>query len=236
MRIHYLQHVDFESPVHIHDWAEKRGHDFVGHHVYRCDPLPALDEFDMLVVMGGPMGVHDEDKHAFLKEEKQFIRDATQNGKRVLGICLGHQLIADALGGTVGQSPEPETGFGDVFFPENVSDSKVFGFLAGKTVKTFQLHGDAVLTLPPGAKMTATNAACPNQAFELHDGKTVGLQFHLELTGARLEDVFKCVPHDFQKKGKYVDSVEKVRGDVPKFTSDAHRVLERLLDNVVALA
>lgn len=235
MRIHFIQHVNFESPTHIQTWAQKRGYPFIGHHVYRGDSFPKLDDFDMLVVMGGPMGVHDEDKFSWLKQEKQLIRDAVRKGKLVLGICLGHQLLADALGGKVGKSPEPETGFFDVAFLSEIKDSPVFGFLAGETVKTCQIHGDAVLILPKGARQTATNAACPIQAFEMHGGRVVGLQFHLELTAERLEDVFACVPQDFQKKGKYVDSVEKVRADVAKYTPNTHAVLEKIMDNLVML-
>ncbi|MBI4360843.1 type 1 glutamine amidotransferase [Candidatus Micrarchaeota archaeon] len=233
MNIHYLQHADYESPVHIHAWAENRGYPFIGHQVHQGDSLPELDDFDMLVVMGGPMGVHDEEQYPWLKQEKQLIREAVSNGKLVLGICLGHQLLADALGGTVGKSPQPETGFFDVTFLPGIQDSPVFGFLAGETVKACQIHGDAVLKMPQGARQIASNDACPVQAFELNGGKVVGLQFHLELTAERLEDVFLCAPNYFKKNEKYTHSIEKMRSEVPKYAPHAHEVLEQILDNMV---
>lgn len=98
MKIHYLQHVPFELPEHISVWAKEKGHEITGTLLYENYYLPELSEFDLLVILGGPMGVDDEDKHPWLVLEKHFIKEAIQHRKLVIGICLGAQLIAEILG------------------------------------------------------------------------------------------------------------------------------------------
>ncbi len=101
MRIHYLQHVPFEGPAAIAEWAQEHGHELVGTRLDRNEPLPALRDFDWLVVMGGPMGVGDRDRYPWMGPELELIREAIAAGRRVLGVCLGAQLIAAALGARV---------------------------------------------------------------------------------------------------------------------------------------
>src|SRR5262245_33196678 len=111
MRIHVLQHVRHEGPGHIQSWAKSRGH--VLGRTRQCDrePLPALDAFDWLVVMGGPMSVHDEAIHPWLPGEKRLIDEAIGARKRVLGVCLGAQLVAQVLGGRVTRATQKEIGW-----------------------------------------------------------------------------------------------------------------------------
>ena len=98
MRLHVLQHVDFEGPGHLSAWAERRGARLSSTRFFAGDPLPSLDAFDGLVVMGGPMGVFDHAEYPWLRREREFVRSAIDAGRTVVGICLGSQLIADALG------------------------------------------------------------------------------------------------------------------------------------------
>src|SRR5579875_2938644 len=111
MRIHYLQHVEFEGPAAIADWAARASHFFTGSHVYRGDALPALSDFDMLVSLGGPMSVNDEREHPWLREEKELVRRAIESGHAVLGICLGAQIMASALGARIYRAVEKEIGW-----------------------------------------------------------------------------------------------------------------------------
>src|SRR5260221_3791196 len=99
MKIGVLQHAAHEGPGEIAAWAEKRGHALAVHHLYRGDPVPGLDSFDFLVVMGGEMNIYQYRDWPWLKPERELIGAALGQGKRVAGICLGAQLIADALGG-----------------------------------------------------------------------------------------------------------------------------------------
>ena len=108
MRFHCLQHVPFESPGNIEVWAKQKEHTFSFTHLYHNKQLPALNDFDVLIIMGGPMSIYDENIYPWLKKEKEFIRAAIRQGKKMHGICLGSQLIADALDTPVYNNREKE--------------------------------------------------------------------------------------------------------------------------------
>ena len=111
MRIHIFQHVPFEGPGCITDWANTHHHNLTFTRWYEQSDQPDMAEVDFLIIMGGPMSVHDETVHPWLKVEKQCILQAIQAGKRVLGICLGAQLIATALGAKVYPNTQKEIGW-----------------------------------------------------------------------------------------------------------------------------
>lgn len=101
MRIHFIQHMPFEHPASVADWAAENNHATTYTKVFENTAFPSLNAFDMLVILGGIMGVYDEDKYAWMPAEKVFIRQAIKAKKKVLGICLGAQFIAEALGANV---------------------------------------------------------------------------------------------------------------------------------------
>jgi GMP synthase-like glutamine amidotransferase len=197
MRVHYLQHVPFEGPAAVQDWSESRGHVLTGTELFQeppteaapatpehLDAFPALDEIDLLVIMGGPMGVYDYARYPWLQTEKAFIQAAIGVEKAVLGICLGAQLIADVLGGPVTKNAHAEIGW----YPVELTDAGRAEPLFADFPDTFTAlhwHGDT-FAIPPGATHAASSAACANQAFSLDEGRVVGLQFHLEETPASL--------------------------------------------------
>ena len=111
MKIHILQHVPFEGPGSIEDWAITQGHTLTTTRFYAQEQFPPLERFDLLVILGGPMSVHDEHIYTWLKGEKWFIKQAIDAGKPMLGICLGAQLIAEALGEKVYQGEQKEIGW-----------------------------------------------------------------------------------------------------------------------------
>src|SRR5262245_29070247 len=108
MRLHYLQHVSFEGIGNIGDWARSHGHAVSGTRLYAAEAPPHPDSFDLLVVMGGPMNVDEEEKHPFLAAEKRFIEETLEAGRAVLGICLGSQLLASVLGARVVRNEHEE--------------------------------------------------------------------------------------------------------------------------------
>ena len=108
MRLQYLQHVPFETPGYCLEWVQNNQIKIKGTHLYQNDCLPELDTFDILIVMGGPMGVYDENKYPWLEQEKQFLMDVILSGKKILGICLGAQLLAHVLGAGVVKNEEKE--------------------------------------------------------------------------------------------------------------------------------
>ena len=102
MRIHYLQHVSFENPGSILEWAKANNGMVTSTQLYNDEALPDVKEFDWLVVMGGPMNIYEEEQYPWLKAEKALIKAAIEANKVVLGMCLGSQLIADIIGGSGG--------------------------------------------------------------------------------------------------------------------------------------
>jgi GMP synthase-like glutamine amidotransferase len=105
MRLHVIQHVPFEGPANIETWANERGHTVTRTRQYLDEPLPGHDEYDWLVIMGGPMSVHDTELYPWLDAEKEFARTSVDAGKTVLGVCLGAQLLACVLGAAVEPCP-----------------------------------------------------------------------------------------------------------------------------------
>lgn len=177
MRAHYLQHVPFEGLGSIEPWLHAAGYDISGTRLFESATFPEVGEFELLVVMGGPMSANDEDRHPWLSPEKRFIRSAVDSGRSVLGVCLGAQLIASAMGAGVYPNPVKEIGWFPVRGVSAVSTS-IFRF--PPALKVFHWHGET-FDLPRGAALIARSDVCEHQAFQL--GRSViGLQFHLETT------------------------------------------------------
>ena len=128
MKIHYLQHVPFEGLGSIESALKEGGHSISVTRLFSDDPLPDISAFDWLIVMGGPMGIKDEDEYSWLRTEKEFIKKTIQTGKVVLGICLGAQLIAEVLGARVYKNKYREIGWFDINFNPNLLE-KIFNFL-----------------------------------------------------------------------------------------------------------
>lgn len=184
MRAHYLQHVPFEGLGSIGPWLEANGYEVTCTRFFESADLPDVDAIDLLVIMGGPMSVNDEDTWPWLISEKRFVRECIDSGKPVLGICLGAQLIASALGARVFANPVKEIGW----FPVHsvgASAGNLFRFPDTETV--FHWHGET-FDLPPGAVRLAKSEACENQAFQI-GASVIGLQFHLETTLASATEI-----------------------------------------------
>lgn len=178
MRVHWLQHVPFEGLGSIEPWLAARGHDVTMSRLYAGDALPEPGEYDWLIVMGGPMNVDQEAEYPWLAEEKRCLAAALAAGKRVLGICLGAQLMARALGAAVTPG-SPEIGWFDVELTGAAAQSPLLGDFPARFI-AFHWHGDR-FEIPDGAIHAAASGHCGNQAF-VYGERAVGLQFHLETT------------------------------------------------------
>ena len=174
MKVHALEHQSYEGPGRIADWARARGHTLTRTALYAGEVPPPLASFDLLVVMGGSMNIYQHRDHPWLVGEKHFLAEVLAAGKPVLGICLGAQLLADALGGKVFQNAEKEIGW----WPVRVFDRRAPFAAFPETLTVMHWHGDT-FSLPPGARAVADSAGCAPQAF-VHGDRVVGLQFHLE--------------------------------------------------------
>ena len=186
MRLLLIQHDPLDGPGTLTDWASKRGHSLAICLICSGEPLPPLVDFDLLVSLGGPMGAYEEEKHPWLLAEKEYLRQAVTAGKRILGLCLGCQLLADALGGKAFRHTCKEFGWQPI--KPLAEGSAWFG--TGDSFQAFQWHGDTYLP-PPEALQLARNEAAEQQAFLLmgpSGNPVLGLQFHLEWTESMARD------------------------------------------------
>ncbi|HUR40063.1 MAG TPA: type 1 glutamine amidotransferase [Verrucomicrobiae bacterium] len=211
----------------IAPWLAVRGFRTTRTRLFDGDDLPASTDFDWLVVMGGPMNIYQHDRYPWLIHEKALIRDACVKNKRVLGICLGAQLLADVLGGRVNRNAHEEIGFFDLQLTEEGSKSHI---LSGMTspVPAFHWHEDTY-ALPPGCVSLLKSDACVNQAFT--DGSLrLGLQFHWEVTHA---DAMRWLDSDAPAPGGFVQSRDEMLR-LPERYAGNNRLMSRLLDNFIA--
>ena len=223
-RLHYLQHVPFEDPGIILPWANERGHTVTATKLFEEVALPLVDEFEFLVVMGGPMGVHDVDQYPWLNAEVDFIRQVVESGKPILGICLGAQLIAHALGADVKKNDQPEIGWWPVALTES---GRKHGWLPDR-LDVLHWHGDT-FDIPASAEHHAVSEACTNQAF-LYRGNVFGMQFHLEATEAGLRRLADHCRGDLVS-APFVASEEALFSDSAKFHA-ANQVMRSVLDQL----
>ncbi len=226
MRMHCVQHAAFEDMAGIGAWAKARGHSVHTTRIFAGEELPLQGSFDWLIVMGGPMGAGDEKAYPWLKEEKRFIRNAVAVGKIVLGVCLGAQLLSDALGGTVTKNPHKEIGWFPVKLTPEAARSPAFRSLPPEFT-AFQWHGDT-FSIPPGARKLASSEACDNQAFEI--GRAVGLQFHLESTEESIENLLAHCPGDLDG-GRFVQDTAHIRAGYDNIP-ETGRLLGLMLDRI----
>jgi GMP synthase-like glutamine amidotransferase len=207
IRFHFIQHVPFENPAAIADWVEANHYTSSYTYVYEDSSFPSIETFDCLVVMGGPMGVYDEVEFPWLKAEKEFIDQAVFCGKKVIGICLGAQLLANVLGAKVYKNKHKEIGWFPVRLTENGEFHPAFRHVPVQHT-VFQWHGDT-FDLPAEAVLLATSEACKNQAF-IYDNRVLALQYHLEVKKESVEALLSHCADDLTP-GAYVQVNEDIR-------------------------
>jgi GMP synthase-like glutamine amidotransferase len=220
-----MQHVPFEGLGHIGQWITGQGHQLTLTRLYANDPLPRTGAFDRLVIMGGPMNIYEHDRYPWLAGEKTLIRDAVAAGKSAVGICLGAQLLADALGSPVVAGREKEIGWLPITLTR---EGQSTGLLQGlpETVTVFHWHGDT-FDIPKGAVHLAESEGCRSQAF-LYDNRILGLQFHLESTPETVAGILAHCGHELVP-GPYIQSREEIAAAGPERYRQINALLEILL-------
>lgn len=224
MRVTIIQHVAFEEPSGLLPHLRE-----VNDVVLICrldlgDAVPDLDSFDWLIVLGGPMSVHDEERYRWLAPEKSLIRTAINAGKVVFGICLGSQLIADALGSRVYPNEHQEIGWFPIHRTVEAERCRL-GSAFPAITQAFHWHGET-FDLPPGAVLLASSLGCHNQAFAIGD-QVLGVQFHPEVTSVSLAAMIRGCGEE-TVRGPYIQSSAEFFAQSERF-----RLSQTLIGNII---
>jgi len=217
MRVLVFQHVAVEHPGILRDFLKADGIAWDPVELDEGQPIPDFRAYDALWVMGGPMDVWDVEDNPWLISEKRAIRQWVRDLKKpFLGICLGHQLLADAMGGTCGPQRPAEVGILDVSLTEDGKRDPVFGRQPA-TAKALQWHGVRVAQPPEDAVVLASSPACRVQAMRV-GACAWSAQYHVELEDSTIP-AWGCIP-------EYAAALEKVQGQ---------GALQRLMDEAKPL-
>ena len=209
MNIHYFQHVPFEGLGCMEDWVRRPNNKVTATRFYEDERMPFVELFDVLIVMGGPMSVHDEKQYPWLIQEKLLIQKAIERGKKVIGICLGAQLIAEVLGAKVYKNTYREIGWLPVTKTATAKKNHFFSDLPD-TMNVFHWHGET-FDIPKGATQLLSSEACANQAF-CYDDNVLALQFHMEMTNDAIKTITEFC-QDELIEGPYIHKEETFYSD-----------------------
>ena len=234
MRVLVLQHIACEHPGVFAEVMRERGVEHTPVELDERERLPDWREFDALLAMGGPMGAGDETDHPWLAAEKSLIREAVEAGRPFLGVCLGVQLLASALGAGVYEAERPEVGLLGVELTAEGRDDPLFAGLDDAFV-SLQWHADT-FDLPANAVRLASSPSVPNQAFRVGE-LAYGVQFHLEVTGEMARE-WSEVPAYSRSLG---ETLGEARGaafiaDVARREGELHPGARRLFANWLDVA
>lgn len=218
MRIHAIIHAPFEKLGVIENWISEKNHILSTTHSYNGEKLPDVSAFDFLLVMGGPQSLSELDQYPYIRDEIKLVNQTIEKNKPVLGICLGAQIIAEALGAKTEKSPNKEIGLYPVEVTKEGLDDPVFKLFPAK-FDVMHWHGD-MPGMPDGAILLAKSEGCPRQAFRYGD-RTYGLQFHLEMNGGLIKDMMEHCAEDLLPS-KYVRSRDEL------LTADYQPVNEKM--------
>lgn len=214
LRVHYFQHIAGEGFGSCYAHLKALGAHITATEFFalptdyslEIEALPLIEDVDLLIIMGGTMSVNDEANFPWLKVEKRWIRRYLARSKPAIGLCLGAQLIASALGALVQKNPQQELGWSLVypcaFVPEKC-------FKLQSEIKVMQWHSET-FAIPKGAIRLAGNSVCPNQLYQIGDN-VLGFQFHPEITPKVLEMFIEHEQQDRVFKGDYVQPLEYVK-------------------------
>ncbi len=230
MKVLIIKHIGIEGPGLIEFYFRKENITYQIINLEKGDPFPKLDHLSLIILLGGPMNVYEEDRYPFLKEEDLFIKEAIERRKSILGICLGAQLIAKALGAKVFKAPIKEIGWYDVSLTRIGLRDSLFSNIP-KIFSVFQWHEDT-FDIPKGAKLIATSSAVPHQAFR-YGNNAYGLQFHLEVTKEMIQEWMKTYEEELQGSPNALFLKLKILTDteteIETYTQRGMKFLERLI-------
>ena len=229
MHIHYLKHVPFEGLGSIENLLVENGCDITRTCMYQDQSLPSIHEIDALFIMGGPMGVYDDDEYPWLTLEKEFIESVLQLNIPILGVCLGAQLLASVLGAKVENNTFEEIGWYPVKRTKGLVDDRVNNLPID--FDALHWHGDT-FEIPDGGSNFIVSDGCANQAF-VYGENVLGMQFHLEMLPSNVEAIYQeCGKPD--KTGRYIQTLQEMLEPSEKYqqaTKTLKQVIEAFIFN-----
>lgn len=234
MRVHIVMHESFEAPAAIETWAKNRNYSVTFTRLYKFEKFPSVNDFDFLVVMGGPQcpdTTIEECPHFDAKNEITFIKKAIDADKYLFGACLGAQLIGEALGAKYNHSPNREIGSFELTLTEaGKKDPLLKGFPEKFDVGHW--HGD-MPGLTANAEILATSKGCPRQIVK-YSPKIYGFQCHFEFTTNAIEGMILNCSHELEeyKNLPYIQNAATLRkNNYSEMNEQLFMFLDRLVYN-----
>jgi len=227
MKFLVLQHINIEHPGIFLKFMKEDNIKIDTIELDENEKIPNLTNYDAMIVMGGPMDTWQEETYPWLKEEKENIYNFVSIKKKpYLGLCLGAQLLSEAIGGKVRKMKKPEIGVLDV----SINDDKTIFSGMNKNIKTLQWHSYEVCDLPLKSKILATSPACNVQAFSSE--KAFGLQFHVEQTNETVPQ-WACVPEYKSALENTLghNALEKFKNDVEEYLNTFNKSAKIIYEN-----
>ena len=236
LRVHYFQHIAGEGFGSCYDYLKAHQAKITATEFFalpvdlplELEALPDIDEVDLLIIMGGTMSVNDEANYPWLKLEKRWLRRYLSAGKPAIGLCLGAQLIANALGASVSRNQHQELGWMDVgrvsHIPENY-------FQIPEKINIMQWHSET-FEIPRGGVRLAQNNVCQNQMYQI--GRNVlGFQFHPEMTPHALQLLIENEEDSAVFNGEYVQPIAELKKTIKSKFEQGNQLLNRAIEYVV---
>lgn len=231
LHIHYFQHEPYEGPGCTGDWALNGGHILTCTRLFKGEIPPVAEVVDMLIVMGGSMGVYDEERYPWLTDEKKYISNMIHTGKPVMGICLGAQLIAGVMGARIYPAKFKEIGWFPIRKTPAGRESALLSAMPSE-LSVFHWHGDQ-FDIPSGCRSLAESEACPNQLFQSGD-RVIALQFHFEATAKSVSSMLNDSGEIPDETGPYVQSKAAMQRGL-HYADQSNAIMFSLLDKLALL-
>jgi GMP synthase-like glutamine amidotransferase len=231
MKACIIQHIEEEKGGEIKNWLEKNKWEIDILRLYAEEKPNKNNIYDLIVIMGGPMSIYDDHKYPFLQEEKKWLLDVIKNHHhtKLLGICLGAQLLAFLLGGKVYKNKYPEIGW----YPIEIDNKEKIFKNIPKEIMAFHYHGDT-FSIPDGGKRIATNIHTENQAFSYKD-RIFGFQFHLEMTETIIKEILEKYYDFVPEQEKAVQNKKEILNYTKKYLPETKKILFTILENLTLL-